>query len=116
MDRWLCAARLFKSRTVAQQACVGGLVRVNDLHVKSHHGVHPGDRLAVQTPAGLRLLEVLALAERRQSPPRARELYEDHSPPPPPRKEPDVGLPLRERGAGRPTKRERRELRGLRGR
>ena len=57
------------------------------------------------------MLEVCALAEKRLSAADARELYEDHSPPPPPRPE---RVAVRERGAGRPTKRERRELDRLR--
>ena len=115
VDRWLCAARIFKSRTQATEACSGGHVRVNDTYAKPPHPVRVGDQLRVQTEARPRVLEVLALADKRLSPALARELYTDHSPPPPPR--PDRGgLPVRERGAGRPTKRESRLLRGLRGR
>jgi ribosome-associated heat shock protein Hsp15 len=55
---------------------------------------------------------VLALAEKRLSPALARKLYEDHSPPPPPREE---RFPQRARGSGRPTKGERRALRRFRG-
>jgi ribosome-associated heat shock protein Hsp15 len=55
---------------------------------------------------------VLVLAEKRVSPAVARTFYEDHSPPPPPREE---RFPTRARGAGRPTKRERRDLRRFRG-
>jgi ribosome-associated heat shock protein Hsp15 len=54
---------------------------------------------------------VVALADKRLSAPRAQELYEDHSPPPPPREERSV-----ERRTGRPSKRDRRTLRRLRGR
>ena len=110
LDRWLCAARIFKSRTQAGQACAGGHVAVNQDRAKPHHPVRVGDEVCAQTEHLLRVLEVLALAERRLSPPRARELYADHSPPPPPPEE--VFLP-RERGAGRPTKRDRRRLRKL---
>ena len=78
LDRWLCAARVFKSRSLASQACTGGHVLWNDQHAKSHQPVKPGDRLEIQTPRGLRLLEITALAEKRLSPPRARELYDDH--------------------------------------
>ena len=56
-------------------------------------------------PRGPVVLEVVALADRRQPPPKARELYRDHSPPPPPREE---RVAVRPRGAGRPTKAERR--------
>jgi ribosome-associated heat shock protein Hsp15 len=74
--------------------------------------VRIGDRLEALAPRGPVVLEVLALAEKRLSPPKARELYADHSPPPPPREE---LVAVRERGAGRPTKADRRALERLRG-
>ena len=113
LDRWLCAARIFKSRTQATQACSGGHVRVNGSRVKPHHMLRVGDRLHVQREDRLRILEVVALAEKRLSAPLAAELYTDHSPPPPPREE---RVAVRERGAGRPTKRDRRLLQRTRGR
>ena len=116
VDRWLCAARIFKSRTLAAAACTGGHVRVNDESAKPHRVVGPGDALQVMAPSGLRMLEVVAVAEKRLSPPLARELYVDHTPPPPPREEPEAGAPRRDRGMGRPTKRDRRALSHLRGR
>src|SRR5512134_549308 len=85
IDRWLCAARVFKSRTQATQACVGGRVKVNDQSVKPHHALRPGDRVHAQTEGGPKILQVKALAEKRLSPPAARELYDDHSPPPEPK-------------------------------
>jgi ribosome-associated heat shock protein Hsp15 len=112
IDRWLCAARIFKSRTLAQKACDVGHVCVGDRRVGSSHAVRVGDEIRAQAPRGLVVLQVLALADKRQSPPKARELYEDHSPPPPPREE-RVGL--RARGAGRPTKADRRAIERLRG-
>jgi ribosome-associated heat shock protein Hsp15 len=112
LDRWLCAARIFKSRTQANQACVGGHVKVTEARVKPRHTLRIGDEVCVQSAHGSRTLEVLALADRRLSAPKARELYVDHSPPTPPSAE--VFL-RRERGAGRPTKRDRRMLRKLRG-
>jgi len=113
VDRWLYAARIFKSRTQASEACAGGRVRLNGDRIKSHQALRVGDEVLVQKPRALRILEVCALAEKRLSPPQARELYEDRSPPPPPREQP-VGR--RERGAGRPTKRDLRVLQRLRGR
>jgi ribosome-associated heat shock protein Hsp15 len=109
IDRWLCAARVYKSRTLATQACVGGRVRVNDQSVKPHHALRPGDRVAAQTDGGPRILAVKALAEKRLSPAGARELFDDRSPPPEPRPL-RVRTPQRDPGAGRPTKRERRDL------
>ncbi len=116
LDRWLCAARILKSRALATAACTGGHVSCNDTKAKPHHALRPGDRVEVRLPHGLRVLEVLELEEKRQSASRARELYLDHSPPPPPRDPRGERAPLRERGAGRPTKRDRRTLRRIRGR
>ena len=113
IDRWLCAARILKSRTQATQACAGGRVRVNDESVKPHFAVRVGDRVRVQADHGLRIVEVTGLAEKRQSPALARTLFNDHSPPPVPR---PARMPRREAGAGRPTKRERRDLQRFRGR
>ncbi len=112
VDRWLCAARIFKSRTQATEACVGGRVRLNGGRIKPHQPVRIGDEVLVQKARALRILEVSALAEKRLSATQARELYQDHSPPPPPREAP---VARRERGAGRPTKRDLRKLRKLRG-
>lgn len=107
IDRWLCAARIYKSRTQASDACGGGHVRLNGATVRASHPVRIGDRIGALAPRGEVVLEVLALAEKRLSPPAARELYADHSPPPPPREE---RVAIRDRGAGRPTKAERRAL------
>lgn len=111
VDRWLCAARIFKSRTTAQDACTGGHVKVNERAAKASQLLRPGDRIEAAAPRGKVVLVVLALSDKRLSPPQARELYEDHSPPPEPR-EPLVAT--RERGAGRPTKAERRKTDRLR--
>jgi ribosome-associated heat shock protein Hsp15 len=114
VDRWLCAARVFKSRTLATQACIGGHVTLNEGRAKPDSKLKPGDLLEVQTETVLRILCVRALAERRLSPPLARELYEDRTPPPAPRDARDRSPAERERGSGRPTKRERRDTDRLR--
>lgn len=112
LDQWLCAARIFKSRTLAQRSCDAGHVAVNGTVAKCSRSIHIGDKVAAKAPRGLVLLSVVGVECKRLSATLARALYEDHSPPPPPR-EPSVAL--RRRGAGRPTKHERRELDKLRG-
>ncbi|HEY3498559.1 MAG TPA: RNA-binding S4 domain-containing protein [Polyangiaceae bacterium] len=107
LDRWLCATRLYKSRTLAQEACEAGRVEVNGRAVRPSHALRVGDEVQARAPRGLVVLDVLRLAEKRLSAPEARLLYTDRSPPPEPR-EPLVAP--RERGAGRPTKAERRAL------
>lgn len=107
VDRWLCSARMFKSRTQASDACGGGKVRLGGQTIKASHVVRVGDRLQVDCPRGLLELEVVALGDKRLSPALARTLYVDHTPPPPPE---ESAFGLRDRGAGRPTKRDRRDM------
>jgi ribosome-associated heat shock protein Hsp15 len=108
IDKWLSAARIYKSRTLASAACAAGHVRINDAAVlRPSHVVRVGDEVRAQAPRGLVVLKVLGLAEKRLSPPAARMLYEDHSPPPPP---PEERAPARPRGMGRPTKADRRAM------
>lgn len=86
-------------------------MKVNGSSVRSSHLVAAGDEIRTHAPRGLVVLKVLALAPKRLGPQPARALYEDHSPPPPPKEE---LLASRERGAGRPTKADRRALERLR--
>lgn len=111
IDRWLCATRLYKSRSLSQEACVGGLVKVNGNHVKPSHPVKLGDEVRAEAARGLVVWLVKGLAEKRLSAELAAALYDDKSPPAPPREE---AVAPRERGAGRPTKAERRALDRLR--
>lgn len=113
LDQWLTAARIFKSRSLAQQACEAGHVSVNDIVAKCSRPVRVGDHVVARSPRGQLTLEVIALLKKRQSAPIARLLYEDHSPPVV--REPHAMYAVRERGAGRPTKQDRREIMRLRG-
>ena len=115
IDKWLWAARFFKTRSLAAQACAGGKVDVNDEAAKPARPVRPGDRLRVTVPGGARVARVLALSERRGPAGQARALYEDLTPPAPPRMR-QTKPSWRPPGAGRPTKRERRAIERLRGR
>jgi ribosome-associated heat shock protein Hsp15 len=108
LDKWLWAARVFKTRGVAAEACDGGKVDVNDQAAKPAKALRPGDLVRVSLPQGRRrILKVAALGERRGSATVARTMFEDLTPPEPPRSRLAVP-PRREPGAGRPTKRERR--------
>jgi ribosome-associated heat shock protein Hsp15 len=108
IDKWLWAARFFKSRTLAAAACTGGKVDINEQAAKPSRSVRPGDLLHITLPRAKKIVRVRTLAERRGSAALAVQLYDDLSPPPPP-KEARVPPPVyRPRGLGRPTKRERR--------
>ena len=108
VDAWLWAVRLFKTRSAATAACRGGRVKVNRATAKAATPLKVGDR--VQAFVGReRILEVVVLIDKRVGPAVAATCFADHSPPAPVvRRQPR--MPVRERGAGRPTKRERREM------
>lgn len=113
-DKWLWYARFFKSRTLAAELCKGGRLRVSGVKVsKANHPVRAGDVLTFPLGHHIRVIRVLALGERRGPAPEARLLYEDLEPPQAKSAAgPDTPLPAAERarGAGRPTKRERRQI------
>jgi ribosome-associated heat shock protein Hsp15 len=115
IDKWLWAARVFKTRSLASNACDGGKVDVNDEAAKPAKHVRSGDNIKVTLLHGRRrILTVIALSDRRGSASVAKMLFDDLTPPEPPR----VRLappPYRPPGAGRPTKRERRDMERLRG-
>ncbi len=111
-DKWLWAARFFKTRSLAIEACHGGRVEVNDQTAKPARALRPGDLVQVTLPAGKRLVRVVALSDRRGPGSTARELYEDLTPPAPPRVR-KAALAYRPVGAGRPTKRDRRRINQL---
>ncbi|HWG15740.1 MAG TPA: RNA-binding S4 domain-containing protein [Streptosporangiaceae bacterium] len=116
VDSWIWSVRLVKTRSAAASACRAGHVRVNDTRVKPSHTIRPGDEIRVRQEDRERIVEVVRVISKRVSAPAAAECYADHSPPPPPR-EHSVPVADRDRGAGRPTKRDRRTmekwLRGL---
>jgi len=113
IDKWLWAARVCKTRSLAAAACAGGKVDVNEQAVKPAKLVRPGDLLHVTVGTARRVMRITALSDRRGPAPAARSLYEDLTPPAPPRiRQPPVGR--RPMGAGRPTKRERRAIDRLR--
>ena len=115
VDKWLWAARVFKTRSLASTACDGGKVDINAEAAKPARRVRAGDRIEVSLPRGRRrILKVVGVGERRGSAEAARKLFEDLTPPEPPRSR-QAPPPFREPGAGRPTKRERREIDRLRG-
>ncbi|WP_313663649.1 RNA-binding S4 domain-containing protein [Cellulosimicrobium cellulans] len=115
VDSWLWAVRVFKSRSQATAAVKAGHVRVNGERAKPATGVKVGDRVVVRGAPAERILVVEKVLVKRVSAPLAAQAVIDQSPPPPPR-ELAVRVAVRERGAGRPTKRERRDLDRLRGR
>ena len=113
VDRWLWAVRVFKTRTDATDACRGGHVRINGAPAKAAATVRVGDRVVVRAPGRERDLEVARVIDKRVGAPVAAGCVVDHEPP---RQASPDPVFVRERGAGRPTKRDRRELDRLRSR
>lgn len=120
-DRWLWSARFYKSRSLAAEACERGKVDVNGQRAKPHKLVRAQDTIVLAHAHGPKTLKVLDVADKRGPAAQARRLYEDQTPPRPARSRDDYHIaiddrPIRLRGSGRPTKRERRETEWLRGR
>ena len=114
LDKWLQVARVFKTRSQATRAVDLNRVRVNGQTAKPHRSLVVGDRIDVEVGDWNRVLIVKELRDKPVSKEEARTLYEDQSPPRP-ETDPVQRLlrrppALRERGAGRPTKKERRDM------
>ena len=115
LDSYLWAIRMYKSRSLASDAIKGNKVKLNDELVKAAHIVKIGERYTISFPQGVKkIIEVTGIIDKRQSYDIAKENYIDHS------------LPLeklermhsvffmpnmqREKGSGRPTKKDRRDM------
>ncbi|WP_328746513.1 RNA-binding S4 domain-containing protein [Streptomyces sp. NBC_00285] len=113
-DSWIWSVRLVKTRSAGATACRGGHVHVNGDRVKPAHSLRVGDEVRVRQDGLERIVVVKHLIRKRVGAPVAAQCYVDKSPPPPPR-EAFAPAGVRDRGAGRPTKRDRRDLERLRG-
>ncbi len=120
VDKWLWAARFFKTRALASRACELGRIQANDQHVKPSREIRPGDKLQVKNDSGAFEIEILELSQMRGPASVAQTLY----------RETEASREQRQKAAeerklipnfevdreGRPSKRDRRELSRLRGR
>lgn len=118
LDKWLQVARVFKSRTQATHACELGRVKVNGQAAKPHRSLALGDRVEVEKGDWERILVVRELHDKPLPKTEAARLFEDLTPPRPELSELEKLLrrppELRDRGTGRPTKRDRRLIEKLR--
>jgi ribosome-associated heat shock protein Hsp15 len=119
IDKWLWAARFFKTRGVAQEAIAAGRVKLNGDRVKPAHAIKPGDAIQVRIQEFEWKVTVLGLSDKRGPAPEARKLYEEVQAS---RIERERLMDVRRWAAepssdikGRPTKRDRRDLERLRG-
>lgn len=112
LDKWLWFARIVKTRTLAQKLITGGNVRVDGERAKlTSQKVGAGQTLTISVADAIKILEIVAVGERRGPAPEAQLLYNDHSPIIPNAERPwhSSAPGKRDKGAGRPTKKERRE-------
>jgi ribosome-associated heat shock protein Hsp15 len=118
IDKWLWAARFFKTRSAATDAVAGGHVKVNGERAKPSRDVAVGERVEVRTTADRWTVDVRALADRRGSAAAARELYEETQESTAAREqrrlEAKASRPVGADLGARPTKRDRRRLDALR--
>jgi ribosome-associated heat shock protein Hsp15 len=122
LDVWLDVTCLFKTRSEAKKACEGGKVDINGQTAKPHREIKIGDELDISRPFGRKQkVAVRGLADQHLKKADAKLLYEDLTPKPSPeevelRRMARLAAPFRSPSAGAPDKRERRELRRLKGR
>ena len=115
IDKWLWHARVVRTRSAAAALAASGHVRVNGQRIDAaSRAVHVGDVVTVALDRTVRVLKVAGFAERRGAAESARALVEDLTPAPEP-KPAAAAAGLREAGAGRPTKRERRAIAHFKG-
>ena len=113
IDRWLWAVRLCKTRSEATAACKAGHVRIGGRPAKASSPVTMGSRIEARLHGRDRIVVVTRVIDKRVGAALAIDCFVDHSPPAPPR-ETTGAIAIRDRGAGRPTKRDRRRLDHLR--
>ncbi|MBI1225254.1 MAG: RNA-binding S4 domain-containing protein [Bacteroidetes bacterium] len=118
IDKWLWSVRIFKSRTLAADAIKSGKVRIGETNAKPSDNVVVGQIVYVKKDGFSLEFLVKKLIDKRVSAPIAIECYENQTPTEEMNKYKDwyvgkQGTEVRERGTGRPTKRERREIDGF---
>jgi ribosome-associated heat shock protein Hsp15 len=112
VDRWLWSVRIAKTRPDAAEACRGGHVRVNGRPAKPATTVSPGDEVRARLGQTSRVVEVVRVIHKRVGAADAATCFLDRTPTSPPAE--TVAVAVRDRGSGRPTKRDRRRLDKLR--
>jgi len=115
LDKWLWAARFFKTRSMASQAVAGGKVHVNDQRAKPSRGVHVGDTLRITREESTFVIQVRGLSDKRGPAGAARLLYEESEESIKAREDEQLVRKMIRAGqsapAGRPGKRDRRKIR-----
>lgn len=118
IDKWLWSVRIFKSRTISTDACKESKVKVNGETAKASQLIQTGDRIEVKKEGFNFQFRVIQLIEKRVGAPIAITCYEDLTPPEELNKYKEwfvgkAGAEYRDKGTGRPTKKDRREIEGF---
>lgn len=116
-DTYLWAIRMYKSRTLASDAIKGGKVKLDGDNFKPSHNVKIGEKYTLTIGNDKKIIEVTALLEKRGNFELAQKHYADHSPPKTKQEKLDsvfftVNI-KRDKGSGRPTKKDRRDISGF---
>jgi len=113
IDKWLWAVRIYKTRSLATEACRKGHVSIGNLPVKPSRAVHINEIIKVRKSPIVRTFKVLGLAEKRMSAKLTEDFIEDITPPEElelQEMQKNMRWITRDPGTGRPTKKDRREL------
>lgn len=113
IDKWLWSVRMFKTRTLATDMCNSGKVKIENNKVKPSQLIKIGDEINFNLNGDQKILKVLKLIEKRVGADIAKNCYEDKSPPSLRDKTQEsffYQFEVRDRGVGRPTKKERRNI------
>ena len=113
IDKWLWAVRIFKTRAMATEACAGGKVKINDTAVKASRKIQAGDEIQVRKGVVKHIYCVLKIAEKRMGAKLVPNFLDDITPDEELAKlksSQKQSIQTREKGQGRPTKRERRNM------
>ncbi|HTX89408.1 MAG TPA: RNA-binding S4 domain-containing protein [Bacteroidales bacterium] len=113
IDKWLWAVRIFKTRSLATQACRSGKVKIKEQPVKPSHEIRTGDIITILFPPMIKTVKVMVPIENRVSAKLVPEYSEDLTPAEEYEKlqvQKGSRFGFRQRGTGRPTKRDRREI------
>ena len=112
IDKWLWSVRLYKTRTLATEACAAGKVKIDSESVKASYLLKVGQLIHINRQGEKWIIKSLKLIEKRVGAPLAAECYEDLTPPEEKNKLqfPATFYEVRDKGIGRPTKRDRRDI------
>ncbi|MBA3662647.1 MAG: RNA-binding S4 domain-containing protein [Bacteroidetes bacterium] len=113
-DTYLWAVRMFKSRTLASEAIKGGKVKLGDVNFKPSHVVKIGERFTISVGDQKKIIEVVGLVDKRGNFETARKFYSDLTPVQTKEEKQaaaffEVNI-RRDKGSGRPTKKDRRDM------